>query len=336
MKTIGRKNKLLLLLLAGLWPLSALPLRAGTLVFSKPQKLVTLPWSNGSNHGVPLTGAEWLLLDKGGRFILESNLDFDFYSPKGKYLKTLNPVDKSKNFYGFAGMEPFPDGGLLLLQRLESSLEQRNKDNFEEKARPGSRLLILDQEGKVLMDKELVDPRQPHSGYYVENAFVFSVHDDGRYETLESVDSHSSLDPAFGNFATVANSLEKWLEHLKSLPVFHSSNRIYHDTKGNVHEIKGAVTTLMGRNFVEGVGPLAIRDGKVYFQAVCDKNQDFINVVFVEDSKRKDYGLVELFRADEDLDRTHGHALFVDQKGNLYEGVAKKDGYQIYEWNLIR
>ena len=81
MKTIGRKNKLLLLLLAGLWPLSALPLRAGTLVFSKPQKLVTLPWSNGSNHGVPLTGAEWLLLDKGGRFILESNLDFDFYSP---------------------------------------------------------------------------------------------------------------------------------------------------------------------------------------------------------------------------------------------------------------
>ncbi|HEY5039232.1 MAG TPA: hypothetical protein VIJ93_09200, partial [bacterium] len=82
------------------------------------------------------------------------------------------------------------------------------------------------------------------------------------------------------------------------------------------------------------VGPLAERDGKIYYQVVCDKNQDFVNAVFVEDSKRKEYGLVELFHSDEELDMTHGHAVFVDKKGNIFEGVAKKDGYRIYEWKI--
>jgi hypothetical protein len=130
MITTGKKNKSLLLILAGLSFLGALPLQAGTLIFSKPQRLVTLAWSDGSNHGVPLTGVEWLLVDERGGFVLESSLDFDLYTPQGKHLQTLNPVDKSNNFYGFAGMEPLPAGGLLLLQRLESPLEQRNKDTL--------------------------------------------------------------------------------------------------------------------------------------------------------------------------------------------------------------
>jgi hypothetical protein len=192
--------------------------------------------------------------------------------------------------------------------------------------------LELDSEGKVLMDKELVDPHQPHSSCFLESGIIYSVHEDGTFEILDSVASGSSNDPAFGNFASVATSVQKWMDHLKDLPVFHSGDKIYHDVRGNSHVIKGAVAFLVDRPFVEGVGPLAERDGKIYYQVICDKNQEFINAVFLEDTKKKDYGLVELIRTDEDLDAAHGHALFVDKKGNLFEGVAKKDGYRIYEW----
>lgn len=306
-----------------------------TLLFSKPERLATLPWSAGAVHGVPLSGPEWLLVDNRGLFYLESNLDFDLYSPKGNYIQTLNPIDKSKNFYGFADMEVLPDGRIVLLKRLESAQEQWSKDNFEEQTKPGADLLVLDGDGKVQDEKEIVDPQQPHSGYYLENGTVYSAHDDGTYEVLQSVDHRSAKDPSFGNFSAISNSVEKWMDHLRKLPVYGTGNKIYHDTKGGVHVIKGALSYLMGRPFVEGVGPLGTRGGRIYYQVVCDKNQDFINSVFVEDPMRKNYGLVELFHADEDLDVAHGHALFLDHKGNIYEGVAKKDGYEIYEWKLL-
>lgn len=311
------------------------PAQAGPLAFSKPLKLATLPWAGSSIHGVPADGVEWLLVDNQGRFVLESNLDFDLYSPRGKYLQTLNPIDKSKNFYGFADMEVLPDGRVLLLKRLESRQEQWSKDNFEEQTKPGASLLVLGSDGKVALEKELVDPGQPHSGYYLENGTVYSTHDDGTFAALESVDPRLPKDSSFGAFSAISNSLEQWMDHVKKLPVYGSGNKFYHDTKGGVHVIKGALSYLMGRPFVEGVGPLGARGGRIYYQVVCDKNQDFINAVFVEDPVRKNYGLVELFHSDEDLDVAHGHALFVDRRGNIYEGVAKKNGYEIYEWKLI-
>ncbi len=142
-------------------------------------------------------------------------------------------------------------------------------------------------------------------------------------------------DGGFAGFAAIAPSVGQWLDHAKSLPVFQSGNRTYHDTKGQTHEVKGAVSTLMGQTLVEGIGPLAERHGKIYYQVVCDKNQDFVNAVFVEDPKRKAYGLVDLYRSEEELDMAHGHTVFIDQKGNIFEGVGKKDGYRIYEWKLM-
>jgi hypothetical protein len=158
------------------------------------------------------------------------------------------------------------------------------------------------------------------------------VRDDGTYQILETLDPKTPQDQDFGNFAALAYDSHRWLDHVKSLPVFQSGDRNYHDAKGQLHEIKGAASYLLGRPFVEGLGPLAERDGKIYYQVVCDKNQDFINTVFVEDAKRKAYGLVELFHADEDLDMAHGHTVFVDPKGDIFEGVGKKEGYRIYEW----
>jgi hypothetical protein len=326
---------LLFTLLLGGWQAAALgtsPAQGGTIAFSQPEHLVTLPWGDGSNHGVPPAGPEWLIVDGHSRFHLESNLDFDVYAPNGKYLKTLNPIDKTKNFYGFSTMEALPDGAVALLTRLESPQEQWGKDDFEEHTKPGSRLIVLDSDGKVQVDKELVDPGQPHSNYYLENGVVYSVHDDGTYQAL---DSQVPKDRDFGNFAAIGYNLDRWLEHLKKLPVYESGDKSYHDAKGVVHEIKGAASSLMGLPFVEGTGPLAERDGKIYFQVVCDKNQDFVNAVFVEDSKKKDYGLVQLFHADEDLDMAHGHTVFVDPKGNIFEGVGKKEGYRIYEWKKL-
>jgi hypothetical protein len=334
-KRILRILTLALFLGAGGTALGSSRAQGGTLAFSKPERLATLPWAEGSNHGVAPAGPEWLMVDGHGRFYLESNLDFDLYAPNGKYLKTLNPIDKSKNFYGFSAMESLPDGAVGLLARLESAQEQWGKDDYEEHTKPGSRLIVLNGDGQVQVDKELVDPNQPHSNYYLENGVVYSVHDDGTYQALDSADSPAPQDRDFGNFAAIGYNLDRWLEHLKKLPVFESGDKSYHDAKGVVHQIKGAASSLMGLPFVEGTGPLAERDGKIYFQVVCDKNQDFVNAVFVEDSKRKDYGLVQLFHADEDLDMAHGHTVFVDSKGDIFEGVGKKDGYRIYEWKRL-
>ncbi len=189
--------------------------------------------------------------------------------------------------------------------------------------------------GRSGRTRKLVDPDQPHSNYYLENGVIYSVRDDGSYQLLDSVDARSPKDRDFGNYAPIGYNLDRWLEHLKKLPVYQSGDRTYHDAKGAPHEIKGAASSLMGRPFVEGLGPLAERDGTIYYQVVCDKNQDFINAVFVEDSKKRAYGLVELFHSDEDLDMAHGHAVFVDSKGNIYEGVGKKEGYRIYEWKRL-
>jgi hypothetical protein len=311
------------------------PVFGGTLSFSKPEKLATLPWSNGSNHGVSPKGPEWLVVDNQGNFILESDQDFDFYAPRGKYQKTIDPMDKSRNFYGFTAMESLADGSILLLVRSESTLEQWGKDNFEEHTKPGARLMVLNPDGQVRLDKEEVDQAQPHSNYYAESGVLYSIHEDGTYQVLDSIDPRLKEDRNFGQFAVIAYSLERWRDHLKNLPVFQTGNRIYHDTKGQIHEIKGATSTLLGHTLVEGVGPLAERDGKIYFQVVCDKNQDFVNAVFVEDVKKKDYGLVDLFHSDEELDMAHGHTVFVDSKGNVFEGVGKKDGYRIYEWKRL-
>ena len=329
-------STLLVLALGGSPALLALPALGGTLSFSKPERIAVLPWSDGSNHGVPSSGPEWLVVDKQGRLVIESNLDFDVYTSGGKYLQTLQPIDKSKNFYGFAAMESLSDGSVLLLARLETPQEQWGKDNFQEHSKPGARLILLSPDGLVKLDKEEVDPFQPHSNYYLENGVVYSIHDDGTYQTLETLDPKTPQDPIFGDFAAIAPSTEKWLDHVKRLPVFQSGNRSYHDTKGQLHEVKGAVSTLMGQILVEGTGPLAERGGNIYYQVVCDKNQDFINAVFVENIQKRAYGLVDLFHADEELDMSHGHTLFVDSKGNLFEGVGKKDGYRIYEWKLAR
>jgi len=333
-----RKNLAIALFLGilGIVGLNPSAASGGNLEFSTPQKLATLAWSNGSNHGVPSSGPEWLLVDNHGGYFLESDLDFAVYSHGGKYVQTLNPIDKSKNFYGFTTMEALPGGEVALLSRLESPEEQWGKDDYEEHTKPGTRLIVLKADGRISVDKELVDPDQPHSNYYLENGVVYSVHDDGSYLVLDSHDSRDSKDPEFGTFSPVAYNLERWLAHIKGLPVFQSGDKSYHDTKGQLHEIKGASSSLMGRPFVEGLGPLAEKSGKIYYLVVCDKNQDFINAVFVEDTKKKNYALIELMHSDQDLDMAHGHTVFVDEKGNIYEGVGKKDGYRIYEWKIGR
>jgi len=314
----------------------ALPNLSEALSYGKPEHLLTLPWADASNHGIPPQGPEWLLVDDQGRFYLESDLDFAVYARNGKYLRTLDPIDKSKNFYGFTVMEALPNGSIALLARLESSQEQWGKDNFEEHSKPGARLIVLKDDGQVGMDKDLADPDQPHSNYYLENGTVYGVHDDGTYRILGSTDDHPSEDKNFGAFASIAYDLEHWLDHVKKIPVFRSGDKIYHDRQGKPHEIKGAASSLMGLPFVEGLGPLAERNGVIFYKVVCDKNQDFINAVFVEDTKRKEYGLVVLMHADQDLDLTHGHTVFVDPKGDIFEGVGKKDGYRIYEWKMSR
>jgi hypothetical protein len=141
-------------------------------------------------------------------------------------------------------------------------------------------------------------------------------------------------DTAFGNFAAVAGTVS-WNAHVRTLPVFHSASRFYHDENGKVHIDKNAVFFLMGHPFVEGSAPLAERNGKIYDQVVCYPRGEFTHSVFVEDSIRKNYALVDLIPPDGDLEATDDHALFVDEKGNLYEGVAKKDGYRIYEWKIM-
>lgn len=307
------------------------PAFSGTLEFSSPQRLATLPWSSGPNCGVRADGAAWLVVDNRGRFWLESNQDFDLFAPNGRYLQTLTPLDKSRNFYGYASMETLPDGRILLLERMESRLEQLGKDNFELRSKPGARLIVLESDGKVVLNKEEVDPVQPHSDYCLEKGGVYGIHEDGSFLLLESL-APAAKDRAFGKFAAVAFNKARWTAHVKSLPVFRSLGRISHDIKGKSYVEKEAVSFLMGHPFVEGAASLAQRDGKIYYQVVCLDNGEFTDSVFVEDSIRKNYALIVLMPTDKDRDAAHGPALFVDRKGNLFEGVAKRDGYRIYEW----
>ncbi len=311
------------------------PWTDGTLTFSKPKLLAALPWSEGSRPGVPRNGARWLVVDSQGRFWLESDQEFGLYAPDGKYLRTIIPLEKSGDDYGFYTMEALQKGRIDMLERMESPLEQMGKDNFELRSKPGARLVVLKADGLVEKDQLELDPLQPHSDYYVENGVVYSVHDDGTYTQLESA-GPSENDGAFVNFATIAHDRELWEEHVKTLPVFHSENRITHDNQGKPHVEKNAKYFLMGRLWVEGTAPLAERMGKIYYKIICDSPAGFYDSVFIEDTVLKNYALVDLIAADKDRKTDHNHALFVDQKGNLFEGVARKEGYQIYEWKIIQ
>lgn len=308
--------------------------QAGSLVFSKPQRVATIPWSNGSNHGISNKGPEWMMVDAQGHLVFVSGNNLNLYSPHGQYLQTLKPVGEVGNFYGFTSMEISKTGELLLLVQLESPLEQWSKDNFEERTKPGARLVVLAPDGKVKLDKEEVDPKQPHSRYYLQDGAVYSIHDDGSYELLDSLDSKSQAASSFEDFAKLAYSAERWQEHLKKIPVFRSENKTYHDINGGLHEDKGALSYLLGHLYVEGTGAVAERNGKIYYQVVCDQGRNFVNAIFVEEVKGKNYGLVELFRSDPDLDIVNRHTVFVDKAGNIFEGVAAKDGYRIYEWKF--
>ncbi len=324
-----------LLAALGVWAALLLPVQAGPLSFAKAQILATLPWAEGPRPGAPSGGPEWLVVDPQGRYYLESDRTFDVFGPQGHYLRSLSPFDKTKNFFGFAAMEPLPEGGILLLARLETSLEQWGKDNFEMQAKPGARLLALTAEGQVLQDRELADPLQPHSDYVEEKGLLYSVHEDGTFTVLGPVSTPQKPDPDFGNYAALAFNLPRWRSHLKELPVFRSRSRSYHDVHGLVHQDKGALDYLMGRRFVEGKGPVAFRGGRIYFRVVLDESGGFVNSVFVEDPRRKSYGLVDLIPEDPDLNCPHGQALFVDRQGDLFEGVARKDGYRIYKWKAL-
>lgn len=318
---------------AGLFPCSGA--HGGTLVFSKPARLATIPWADAAHPGAPASGAEWLVADGQERFYLVAGLDFELFDGAGRHLRTLSPIDRSKNFYGFEAMEALPSG-LVLLQRLESPLEQWGKDNFEMQTKPGVRLEVVSTDGQVGPVREVVDPTQPHSHYYLEEGDVYGIHDDGSFNLLDSAGSRSTRDGFMGSFAAVAFNVEKWRAHLRSLPVFRTADRTYHDVKGGLHVDKGALAFLMGRPFIESTGMVAERSGKIYYQVVCERERNFVNAVFVEDGQRKNYGLVELVPPDGDLTVPHDHALYVDSSGNLYEGVAVKEGYRIYRWKLIR
>src|SRR5208282_5035734 len=144
---------------------------------SPPERLTTLPWSNGSNHGLSPNGAEWLVVDHQGRYWLETNLDFLLYKSDGRYLQTVTPIDKQLNYYGFSGMEALPDGRVVLLKRLETLAEQTQKLNYENRSKPGVRLIVLKPDGTVEKDQDEVDPQLPHSAYVLENGGIYSVHD---------------------------------------------------------------------------------------------------------------------------------------------------------------
>ena len=308
------------------WPL---PSQAGPLSFSKPKLLAVLPWAGPSRPGVPPTGADGLLVDGQGRLFLESGTDFTVYSAAGRYLRAFQAPGLTGKFFGFSGMEVRSDGGLLLLARLESPLEQSNKDNFEERSQPGARLFILDGGGKPLSEKEYLDPSQPHSRYLLHRGRVYSLHDDGTCLDLDA--PAPAGDKALETFGRITRNPAAWMNHLEGLPVYRTADRIYHDLRGGVHVIRGARAFLMNRPFVEGLGPLGLRRGRIYYQVLCGQ-ADFLPAVFVEDSRMRRYALLELVPSDGDLRATPGYSVFLDAKGDLYEGVARKEGYRIYRW----
>jgi hypothetical protein len=322
--------------LFGFWTIFGLfSVQAGELSFSAPLRLTILSWSDKAIYGVPANGAQWLVVDSRGRFWLEADKTFDLYGPSGHYLKKLNPFDESQDFYGFDSMEALGDGRIILLERLESRAEQLAGDNFELRSKPGVRLVVLAPDGKVEADKEEVDPIQPHSDYILENGNVYAIHNDGTCQILDSIGSFPK-DRVFKEFAAATFSPDSWLNHLKTLPVFRSESRVYHDILGKAHVHRDAQLFLMGHFFVEGVGPLAERDGKIYYRIVCFENGGFVDYVFVEDLIRGQYAIIELIGADKKMGAVRDHALFVDEKGNLFEGVAKKEGYRIIEWKISK
>jgi hypothetical protein len=306
---------------------------AAELSFSTPIRLTTLPWSDKSSHGVPLKGTEWLVVDSRGRFWLEADRVFDLYGPTGHYLQTINPFDESRDFYGFNSMEALRDGRIILLERLESRAEQSAGDNFELRSKPGVRMVVLTPDGKVEMEKEETDPLQPHSNYVLESGNVYGIHNDGTYALLDSIGTSPS-DRAFKHFAAITFSPDSWRNHLKTIPVFRSESRVYHDILGKAHVDKDAQSFLMGHSFVEGAGPVAERGGKIYYRIVCFENGNFADYVFVEDTIRRQYAIVQLIGADKNTG-AGGRTLFVDEKGDLFEGAAKKEGYRIYEWKIL-
>ncbi len=310
------------------------PAQAQVLSFSPPRQLAVLPWSDGVHPGVPVKGVEWMAVDRQGRFWLELDRGFDLYAVNGRRLETITPLDKLIDFYGFASMEVLTDGRIVLLERMESRFEQQEQDDFELRSKPGVRLVVLKADGKMEKIKEEVDARLPHSNYYLENGVVYSVHEDGTYEPLDSI-GPPSQDRGFRNFAAIAANPAHWRDHLRALPVFSSESRIRHDVKGNPHVEKDAKLFLLGEPFVEGLAPLAERNGKIFYEVVCNPGGVFINAVFVEDPARKNYALVDLISPDKYPIRPYGQALFVDEKGNLFEGVAQRDGYRIYEWKRL-
>ena len=311
------------------------PWTDGTLSFSKPKLLATLPWAEGFSRGVPRNGAEWMIVDSQGRYWLESDQEFGLYAPDGKFLRTITPLITRRDFYGFYALEALRDGRIDLLERLESPLEQFGKDNFELRSKPGARWVVLQADGRVGQDRVEVDPLEPHSDYYVENGKVYSIHDDGTFTELDSL-SQSGKDEAFGNFAAIAYDRWQWEAHVKTLPVFHAENRTARDLQGKPRIEKDSKYLLMGRLLVEGTASLAERTGKIYYKIICDSPAGFYYAVFVEDLVRKNCAFVDLLAADKGLNADHDHALYVDQKGNLFEGVAQKDGYRIYEWKILQ
>ncbi len=306
---------------------------AGELAFSKPEQLTTIPWFNGSNQGVSPNGPEWLVVDNQRRYWLEEGTDFRLYTSNGHYLRTVSPLDKQMDFYGLASTEALPDGHIILLQRQETRSEQERKFNYENRSQPGVLLIVLKNDGTVEKEKVEVDPHEPHSDYYLEGRTLYSIHDDGTYEQLDSIGSRS-IDHHFGNFAAVDDP-KNWLAHVKTLPIFHSENRYYQDMSGKLHADKNAKSFLMGQPFVEGTSPLAERNGIIYYRVVCCPLGNFTHKVFVEDPIHKNYALIDLVAEDEDLDAANNRALFVNEKGDLFEGVAEKEGYRIYEWKIL-
>jgi hypothetical protein len=319
---------------AGLLSLLTTVAWAGEISFSGPLPLATLSWTDASGPGAPSSGADWLIADPKVGILLVSGLDFDLFSWKGQWKKTIQPLDTKGNFYGFCGATVLSKGTLAFLERMESAQEQWGKDNFEMRSKPGIQWVTLDPQGALISKTEWTDPLQPHSSYWLLEGGLYAVHDDGTFTAQEPKHLSSAALKALNLFAQVASAPDHWAAHLRTLPIFHAKDRAYHDIQGKAHEIKEADSFLLGRRYVEGVGPLGLRRGRIYYQVTCDSKDGFRNAVFVEDPAQKRFALIELVPSAEGLEGARKPALFLDPQGNLFEGVAAKEGYRVYEWKI--
>jgi hypothetical protein len=310
------------------------PAQAGVIAFSAPQHLATLRWAETPTAGVSTQGVDDLAVDTHGRFWLEEGRTFSLYQPNGRFLQTISPLDEGKSFFGFSSLEALPNGGMALLERSETARERHEKINFEVMSKHGAQLILLDDKGSVTGKKPELDPGQPHSKYVLQNGGIYSVHDDGTFIALDSL-SVPVKDKGLAKFAAMDDEA-RWNAHVKTLPVFQATSRYYHDQADRLQVDKNSKFFLLGKPFVDGEAPLAERGGKIYNEVVCYPKGNFTNWIFVEDPARKAYGLIELITADEDLSAAQDHTVFVDSKGNVVEGVAKDDGYRIYEWKVIK